>query len=107
MSYFKKMNEFFKKTGLTQTEIGEKIGYSQIMVGRYLSKNKPNYEFIKAVSKEFDVDWNYIFKEDSSELRILEEEIKVYKKSPEDLLNELQKNLNELKDWHNLDAKNK
>lgn len=107
MSYFKRINEFFDKTGLTQTEIGEKIGYSQVMVGRYLSKNKPNYEFIKAVSKKFDVDWNYIFKEDSSELRIVEEGNRVDEKSPEELLNELQKNLNELKDWHNLDTKNK
>lgn len=105
MSYFKKINEFFDKTGLTQTEIGEKIGYSQVMVSRYLSKNKPNYEFIKAVSKKFDIDWNYIFKEGSSVLRIVkEEDIQGYTKSPKKLLNELQKNLNELKDWHNLDT---
>lgn len=107
MSYFKKMNEFFDKTGLTQTEIGEKIGYSQVMVGRYLSKNKPNYEFIKAVSKKFDIDWNYIFKEDTSELRVVKEDTENCKISPEKLLNEIQKNLNELKDWHNLDSKNK
>lgn len=106
MSYFKKINEFFDKTGLTQTEIGERIGYSQVMVGRYLSKNKPNYEFIKAVSKKFDVDWNYIFKDNY--LSVVKEDPTDYStESPQKYLDAIQENLNALNRWHNSDTQKK
>ena len=61
MSYYEKLTEFFNRTGLTQVEIGDKIGYSQVMVGRYLKSNAPNFQFITAVSKGFpEIDWNYM-----------------------------------------------
>jgi transcriptional regulator with XRE-family HTH domain len=105
MNYFKKINEYFNKTGLTQTEIGEMIGYSQVMVGRYLSKNKPNYEFITAVSKKFDIDWNYIFKENY--VVSVNEPEETYEKSPKKYLDSIQKNLNALNEWHDSDTKKK
>lgn len=98
MSYFKKLNEFFDSTGLTQTEIGEKTGYSQVMVGRYLKTNKPNLDFIQKVTAAFsNIDWNYILKDNGNELA--EPEL-VYEKSPETLIKEIESRLKKLKEWH-------
>jgi transcriptional regulator with XRE-family HTH domain len=105
MSYFKKLNEFFDSTGLTQTEIGEKTGYSQVMIGRYLKRNKPNLEFIQKVNKAFsNIDWNYILKNNGNELSEPEE---VYEKSPEMLIKEIEVRLNKLSDWHKSDTEKK
>lgn len=106
MEYYKKMSEFFRRKGLTQIEIGEKLGYSQVMIGRYLNSNAPNFQFIKAVSKAFpEIDWNYMFKEsyDISE-NTVKESNENYKKTPDKLIEEIDVRLKALKEWHKSDT---
>lgn len=105
MSYHKKLQQFFKDKGLTQVEISRRVPYSQVMISRYLSKNAPNLEFIKNIEKAFpDIDWNYLFKDNAS---FVEEPSDSYLKSPEKLLEEIQINVNLLKDWHDSDTEEK
>jgi transcriptional regulator with XRE-family HTH domain len=105
MSYYEKLTEFFNRTGLTQVEIGDKIGYSQVMVGRYLKSNAPNFQFITAVSKGFpEIDWNYMFKGNVKPDNALNEEGGKYEKTPQILINEIDVRLKMLKKWHESDT---
>ncbi|MGJ8760350.1 MAG: helix-turn-helix domain-containing protein [Polaribacter sp.] len=106
MDYYKKISNFFDRKGLTQIEIGEKLGYSQVMVGRYLKSNAPNFQFIKAVSKAFpEIDWNYMFKEETGFTKnIATEPDDYYEKTPSMLLEEIDVRLKVLKDWHKSDT---
>jgi len=107
MNYFEKMSSYFERKGLTQAEIGEKIGYSQVMVGRYLKSNAPNFQFITAVSKAFpDIDWNYMFKTDNSVKHLIQETDESDGESPEILINEIDVRLQKLKKWHESDTNN-
>ncbi|MDN3665587.1 helix-turn-helix domain-containing protein [Algibacter miyuki] len=101
------MSNFFERKGLTQIEIGEKIGYSQVMVGRYLKSNAPNFQFITAVSKAFpDIDWNYMFKTDSSVNHLVRESNEADGDSPQILIKEIDVRLQKLKKWHESDTNN-
>ncbi|WP_341221896.1 helix-turn-helix domain-containing protein [Polaribacter atrinae] len=106
MDYYKKISNFFDRKGLTQIEIGEKLGYSQVMVGRYLKSNAPNFQFIKAVSKAFpEIDWNYMFKDENSFAKTkINEPAENHKKTPSILLEEIDVRLQVLKDWHESDT---
>lgn len=104
MNYYEKINEFFDRTGLTNVQIGEKIGYSQVMVGRYLKSSAPNFQFINAVSKAFpEIDWNYLFKGNRN---MVNEEAGKYEKTPEILIKEIDVRLKMLKKWHESDTNN-
>jgi transcriptional regulator with XRE-family HTH domain len=107
MTYYEKLTNFFVQQGLTQIEIGEKIGYSQVMVGRYLKSSAPNFQFINAVSKAFpEIDWNYMFKVNNTTINILNEEGSVYEKDPQILIKEIDVRLKVLKQWHESDPTN-
>lgn len=64
--YNDKLHLFFKEKGLKQYEIGEILGYSPAMIGRYLKgSDKINADFILKLVKKFpDVDLRYIFSDD-------------------------------------------
>ena len=66
--YNDKLRLFFKEKGLRQYEIGERLGYSPAMIGRYLQgSDKINSDFILKMVKEFpDVDLQYIFSDDEN-----------------------------------------
>jgi transcriptional regulator with XRE-family HTH domain len=101
MDYYKKMTVFFDRKGLTQEEIGEKIGYSQVMVGRYLKSSAPNFQFIIAVSKAFpEIDWNYMFKNNNSVSELINKPQEAYVNLPKLLLEEIDVRLQQLKKWH-------
>jgi transcriptional regulator with XRE-family HTH domain len=105
MNYHNKLQNFFKAKGISQKQIAEELNVSRSIISRYLSKNAPNYEFIKAIT-EFhpEIDWNYMFKdtEDSSE----EENIS-YQKNPEMLLGEIKSRIKQLEEWHKIDTQKK
>jgi transcriptional regulator with XRE-family HTH domain len=64
--YYDKLQVFFKEKGLKQYEIGEVLGYSPAMIGRYLKgTDKINADFIVKLVKKFpDVDLQYIFSDE-------------------------------------------
>ena len=67
MEFNKRLKHFFESKGLKNKDLEKILGWSDVMVGRYLSINKPNYEFLMAVKRNFpDVDLNYLFEEDEN-----------------------------------------
>jgi transcriptional regulator with XRE-family HTH domain len=66
--YNEKLQLFFKEKGLKQYEIGEILGYSPTMIGRYLKgSDKINADFIIKMVKAFpDIDLQYIFSEEET-----------------------------------------
>ena len=68
MTFHEKLREFFNQRKITNKAISEEIGYSEVMVSRYLNKNKPNYEFLTAIARKYpEIDFNYLFKDHISE----------------------------------------
>lgn len=63
--YHKKLKDFFDNKDLSQKRVGEILGYSPAMIGRYLKgTDNINAKFIIKMVKEFpDVDLQYIFSE--------------------------------------------
>ncbi|MBZ4033619.1 helix-turn-helix domain-containing protein [Flavobacterium sp. 17A] len=61
--YNEKLSKFFKAKGLKQKEVGEILGFSPAMIGRYLHGTANiGSEFIISLSKNFpDVDLNDLF----------------------------------------------
>ena len=97
MSFHEKLKQYLKSTGLSQTELAERIGYSQTMTSRYLSSSKPNYEFLNALIKVFpEIDLNYLFKEDADEH--LAEGGSTYSKDEVVLIDEIELRLHFLKE---------
>ena len=96
MDFHEKLREYFINKGVSNKEISSKIGFSETMVGRYLRKNKPNYEFINALVREFpDIDLNYLFKDELE--NTLNEQNQNYQKSPITLIDEIEIKLHSLK----------
>ncbi len=103
MKYHQKLQDYFKSKGLKQVDVAKRIGYTKNMVSKYLKTNKPNYQFIIAVQKEFpDIDWNYLFKDAKD---VVEEDALEYHKNPNQLLNEIEERVFLLKEWHKKDTK--
>lgn len=100
MSYNEKINFLFDQTGLTQEEFGELIGMSQVMVSRYLKSNKPNLNFLIAISKHYAVDYNYLLNDKVSTIDKVEESENFYEKPPLTLIREIKDRVKILEDWH-------
>ena len=88
--YNEKLQLFFKEKGLKQYEIGQVLGYSPAMIGRYLKgSDKINADFIVKLVKEFpDVDLRYIFSEEDESYG-LKEPKPFYGLNDKNILNEL------------------
>jgi len=96
MEFQKKLKKYFKDKGISNKSLEPILGYSDVMISRYLNTNKPNYDFIMAVVKSFpDVDLNYLFKDNLND--ILNEENQLYEKNEEQLIDEIEINLNKLR----------
>lgn len=97
MDFHEKLKQYLKSTGFSQKELAERLGYSDTMMSRYLSSNKPNYEFLNALIKVFpSIDLNYLFKEEADE--ILAEGNSVYGKDEVVLIDEIELRLHFLKE---------
>ncbi|MFH6945192.1 helix-turn-helix domain-containing protein [Flavobacterium sp. FlaQc-50] len=68
--YTEKLSRFFKGKGLKQKEVGQILGFSPAMIGRYLHGTANiNSEFLISLSKNFpELDLNSLFIEDKREL---------------------------------------
>lgn len=98
MEFNKKLKSLFKERGIKNKEIALEIGYSEMMVSRYLKDAKPNYEFIMALENVYSeiIDWNYLFKNNNS-INSVGEENDEYKVDPISVLNRIEVDLKKLK----------
>lgn len=97
MNFQEKLKLYLKSTGLSQKELGEKLGYSDTMMSRYLNSNKPNYEFLNALIEAFPkINLNYLFKDEI--INELAEESAVYTKNELGLVEEIDQRLRLLKE---------
>lgn len=68
MSYNDKLRLFFKSKGLSQKEVGKRLGHAPAMISRFFS-GESNFgpDFIVSLVKEFpEIDLKYIFTEEES-----------------------------------------
>jgi transcriptional regulator with XRE-family HTH domain len=103
MTFQEKLTKFFKDKKITNVEVAEATGYSPTMIGRYLAKLDPNYKFMMALNVCYELDWNYLLKDND----LVNEDGAPYLKSPEILLKEIENRVNQLKEWHKNDTQNK
>ncbi|MEI6865511.1 helix-turn-helix transcriptional regulator [Flavicella sp.] len=97
MYFHKKLKEYFTNKGLNNRQIANEIGYSEAMVGRYLTKSKPNFELLTRIVKSYpDIDLNKLFKEKYS--NTVQEEPAIYTKESIAIINNIEKELQALKD---------
>jgi transcriptional regulator with XRE-family HTH domain len=70
MMYNEKLIRFFKAKGLKQKEVGEILGFSQAMIGRYLHGTAGiGPEFLMSLSKNFpELDLNDLFLDESRDI---------------------------------------
>ncbi|MCR4031259.1 MULTISPECIES: helix-turn-helix transcriptional regulator [Flavobacterium] len=89
MMYNEKLSKFFKAKGLKQKEVGEILGFSPAMIGRYLHGTANiGSEFILSLSKNFpDVDLNDLFAPEDGQ-NMVNEAGAVYEK--QNMLNDLE-----------------
>lgn len=68
MEYNYKLRLFFKNKGLSQKEVGKRLGHAPAMISRFLSgESSFGPEFIVSLVREFpDIDLQYIFSEDET-----------------------------------------
>jgi transcriptional regulator with XRE-family HTH domain len=68
MAYNDKLRLFFKSKGLSQKEVGKRLGHAPAMISRFWSgESSFGPDFIVSLVKEFpDVDLKYIFSEDEN-----------------------------------------
>lgn len=68
MAYNDKLRLFFKNEGLSQKEVGKKLGHAPAMISRFLSgESKFGPEFIVALVREFpEIDLQYIFSDEEN-----------------------------------------
>lgn len=67
--YNEKLARFFKSKGLKQKEVGQIMGFSAVMVGRYLNRTANiGPEFLMSLSRNFpEVDLNDLFAAESGD----------------------------------------
>ena len=63
MEYFEKLRLFFKNNGISQKEVGQRLGHAPAMISRFWSgESSFGPDFIVALVKEFpEIDLQYIF----------------------------------------------
>ncbi len=68
MEYNEKLRLFFKNKGLSQKEVGKRLGHAPAMISRFWSgESSFGPEFIVSLIREFpDVDLQYIFSEEET-----------------------------------------
>ena len=92
MQYHEKLRLYFKKIGVSQSEVGKRLGHAPAMMSRFLSGTSVlDANFITALVREFpDVDLKYIFSNDNENPTVLQEPTEFYTIKEGDVLKELE-----------------
>jgi transcriptional regulator with XRE-family HTH domain len=91
MGYNEKLKLYFKKIGLSQAEVGERLGHSPSMISRFWSGTSVfDAEFVLALVREFpEIDLKYIFSEEKINTSMVSEPSEDYGIKEEDIIGEL------------------
>lgn len=92
MGYNEKLKLYFKKMGLSQAEVGERLGHSPSMISRFWSGTSIfDAEFVSALVREFpEIDLKYIFSDDVVNLSMAQEPAVNYGIKEKDIVGELE-----------------
>lgn len=92
MQYNEKLRLYFKKIGVSQSEVGKRLGHAPAMMSRFLSGTSVlDANFITALIREFpDVDLKYIFSDDIEKSTAVQEPTESYDIKEGDLVHELE-----------------
>lgn len=81
MNYKGRLRSFLKSEGISQRELGERLGHAPAMISRYLNGvSTPDADFIQKLVEEFPkVDLKYIFSNTQADpVRVVNEIQEVY-----------------------------
>ena len=92
MRYNEKLHLYFKRQGISQTELGKRLGHSPAMISRFLSGVSTfDANFVAALIREFpDVDLKYIFSDQEQDTPIAAEPAPNYGVKEGDVIKELE-----------------
>lgn len=101
MDFNDRLRIFFKQKGLTQKEVGEKLGYSSTHVNYYFTDRAPNWKFLLKLKNEYpDADLNYLAVgeelRENSQAEVKEPGVAYVKKSTK-ILEDIEAKITELK----------
>lgn len=98
MGFSTKLKSFFKEKGMNNRQVSEIMeGYSESMISRYINSDKVSLHFLNKLIQYFpDIDINYMIREDNAVDEVAEQP-SVYRKESALLIEEIMKNLEELK----------
>jgi len=109
MAYYEKLALFFKSKGVSQSEVGQKLGYGKASMSKFLNGNSViDSVFITKLVKEFpDVDLNTVFSEKEELVGIVMEPPTMYKINKDNIDQELEEILERLGKIKNVLAQNR
>ena len=92
MQYHEKLRLYFKKIGVSQSEVGKRLGHAPAMMSRFLSGTSVlDANFITALVREFpDVDLKYIFSDQATTVSLVSEPVEDYGIKEKDIVDELE-----------------
>lgn len=92
MQYNEKLRLYFKKIGVSQSEVGKRLGHAPAMMSRFLSGASVfDANFIIALVREFpEIDLKYIFSDDIEKLTSVQEPRESYGIKEGDIVDELE-----------------
>ena len=90
--YTDKLKLYFKKNGISQKEVSDRLGHAPAMISRFLSGSSVfDANFIKDLIREFpDIDLQDIFKDEVANKSVLSEPSEIYGLKEVDVLHELE-----------------
>lgn len=92
MAYYEKLKLYFKKIGVSQIEVGNRLGHSPAMISRFWSGTSVlDANFIIALVKEFpEIDLQYIFSDEVENNTMVSEPREEYGIKEENIITELE-----------------
>lgn len=92
MQYNEKLRLYFKKIGVSQSEVGKRLGHAPAMMSRFLSGTSIlDANFILALVREFpDIDLKYIFSDEDANSSMVQEPREKYATKDVNVIKELE-----------------
>lgn len=99
MNLSEKIEAFIKEKGLTQKELAKILDMNYTVMNRNIVANKLTIDFILAMSRTYpELDLNWLIKDDYIPYVTAEPIARYETARPDDIINQMQKMLNKLKE---------